>query len=151
MSSVKVFAYKPETAKERVGSVERPKSRIAFEGKTVGTRSRKVVQWFEKFTSIGGFTQERDSDNKLSRLVWSILFLAGLALTLLGIVNMVIYFCQFNITTNIALGHNTSGMVFPSVAVCNQNRIHCGHLYDKILICSKVGYLGKDLHVHLCY
>ena len=136
MSVVKRFPSKHE---EDIDVQERPKSQIALEGRTVRARSRGVLDWFVKFTSIGGFTQARDSDNNISKLVWSVLFLVGLTLTILGIVNMVIYFLEYNITTNIELGHNTSGMVFPSVAVCNQNRIHCGHLYDKILQCSKVG------------
>ena len=143
MSVVKVF---PSKHKEDIDVQERPKSGIAFEGQTVGARCRRVLDWFVKFTSIGGFTQARDSDNIISKFVWAVLFLVGLTLTILGIVNMVIYFLEYNITTNIELGHNTSGMVFPSVAVCNQNRIHCGHLYDKILQCSQVGCLESKIH-----
>ena len=135
MSVITTFTQKPN---EHVGALEQSKSQMGFEGEAVGSRNRKVLQWFVKFTGIGGFAQARDSDNKLSRFVWAILFLTGLALTLLGMVNLVVYFCQFNITTNFELRHHTSGMNFPSVSVCNQNKIHCGHLYDKILTCSKV-------------
>ena len=101
-------------------------------------KNKKVMQWFIKFTSIGGFTQTRDSDNKLSKFIWGILFLVGLALTIMGIVKLVIDFIRFDTTTNVELGHNSSGLIFPAVTVCNQNRIHCGHLYDKIIACSDV-------------
>ena len=104
--------------------------------------SRKVLKWFVNFTSLGGFTQTRDSDNKISTVIWGALFLAGLVLTIWSIVVLIITYYEYNIVTNIGLGHNSSGLIFPSVAVCNQNRIHCGHLYDKIITCSKV-YMSK--------
>ena len=100
--------------------------------------SRKVLKWFVNFTSLGGFTQTRDSDNKISTVIWGALFLAGLVLTIWSIVVLIITYYEYNIVTNIGLGHNSSGLIFPSVAVCNQNRIHCGHLYDKIVTCSEV-------------
>ena len=100
--------------------------------------SRKVLKWFVNFTSLGGFTQTRDSDNKISMRIWGALFVAGLVLTIWSIVVLIISYYEYNIVTNIGLGHNSSGLIFPSVAVCNQNRIHCGHLYDKIVTCSEV-------------
>ena len=100
--------------------------------------SRKVLKWFVNFTSLGGFTQTRDSDNKISMRIWGALFVAGLVLTIWSIVVLIITYYEYNIVTNIGLGHNSSGLIFPSVAVCNQNRIHCGHLYDKIVTCSEV-------------
>ena len=101
-------------------------------------RNKMAIQWFIKFTGIGGLTQTRDSDNKLSRFVWGVLFLVGLVLTMIGIVNLVIDFCRYEAITNVELGHNSGGLIFPAVTVCNQNRIHCGHLYDKIIFCSQV-------------
>ena len=101
-------------------------------------KSKKAWEWFVNFSSIGGFTQARDSDNKVSTLIWTILFLAGFGLTLNGLADQILFFLEYNSTMNIELAHNSSGMIFPSVAVCNQNRIHCGHLYEKIISCSKV-------------
>ena len=112
------------------------------------TQSRKIWEWFVNFSSIGGFTQARDADNKISALVWTILFFVGFGLTVNGLVTMILYFLEFNSTMNIELGHNSSGMVFPSVAVCNQNRVHCGHLYDKIISCSKVGISFPDFRTY---
>ena len=103
-----------------------------------GGKTKNVWKWFVEFCSIGGFTQARDSDNKVSTLVWTILFLAGFGLTLNGLVTMILFFLEYNSTMNIELAHNSSGMIFPSVAVCNQNRIHCGHLYEKIISCNEV-------------
>ena len=143
MSAIRVphiYSSSPTPRKSTIDvkTLETMKSKRVFQGVSAGDRSRKVLEWFVKFTSVGGFTQARDSDNKLSTLIWTILFLAGLTLTIWGIVGLVISFCEYNSITNIELGHKSSGMVFPAVAVCNQNRIHCGHLYDKIILCSQV-------------
>ena len=107
--------------------------------------NKKVMQWFVKFTSIGGFTHSRDSDNQTSRFIWGILFLAGVVLTLLGIIQLVRDFCRYEAITNVELGHNSSGLIFPAVTVCNQNRIHCGHLYDKIISCNHVSTPQADI------
>ena len=132
--SVKVCT---ENCKEKGGTDE---DSMMYQNKDVPmcNKNEKVLQWFIKFTSIGGFTQTRDSDNKISQFVWGALFLLGLVMTCFGIVKLVIQFCRYEAITNVELGHNSSGMIFPAVTVCNQNRIHCGHLYDKIISCSKV-------------
>ena len=135
MSSIEVFTP-PKSAV--YATPDKMISQRSIQGETEGEKSRNVLEWFVKFTSIGGFTQARDSDNKLSRLAWTLLFLTGLILTIWGIVVLVISYCEYKSITNIDLGHNSSGMMFPAVAVCNQNRIHCGHLYDKIIFCSQV-------------
>lgn len=41
-----------------------------------------VFSWYVGFTSVGGLTQCRDSDNNLSRVCWFVLFICGLLLTI---------------------------------------------------------------------
>ena len=136
-----------ENNKYHLGSDEDPT--MYQEEKTMCKGNERVMQWFVKFTSIGGFTQTRDSDNKTSQFIWGILFLIGSVLTCFGIVKLVIQFCQYEAITNVELGHNSSGMIFPAVTVCNQNRIHCGHLYDKIISCSKVNVFMRVRSIDL--
>ena len=99
---------------------------------------KDVLEWFVKFTSIGGFTQTRDADNWLSKVIWALLFLTGLILTIVGVVSVITNYFKYGSITNIQLKHSSSGMVFPAVTVCNTNRIHCGHLYNKIISCGSV-------------
>ena len=132
---IEVFTPSKSAVNETPGIMN---NQTSVEGAIEDNMSRIGLEWFVKFTSIGGFAQARDSDNKLSRLAWTLLFLVGLALTVWGIVVLVISFCEYKSITNMDLGHNRSGMMFPAVAVCNQNRIHCGHLYNKIISCGQV-------------
>ena len=102
---------------------------------------KDLLEWFVKFTSIGGFTQTRDSDNYTSKVIWALLFLAGLILTIVAVVSVITDYFKYGSVTNVQLKHSSRGMVFPAVTVCNTNRIHCGHLYDKIISCGEVCFL----------
>ena len=44
-------------------------------------RCKNAVTWFKGFTTLGGLTQVRDSDNPASKSAWAIIFLVGCALT----------------------------------------------------------------------
>ena len=140
MTSIKVQNFNPQLGDNNQKSLGNPHQNIYQKdiSSPRGGRSKKVWEWFVNFSSIGGFTQARDSDNKVSTCIWTILFLVGFGLTLNGLADQILFFLEYNSTMNIELAHNSSGMIFPSVAVCNQNRIHCGHLYEKIISCSKV-------------
>ena len=150
MTSIKVYNSKSNLSAESQRSFLNRQQNILHKNIALPNenKSRNIWKWFVNFSSIGGFTQARDADNKISTLVWTVLFLVGFVLTVSGLVTMVLYFLEYNSTMNIELGHNSSGMVFPSVAVCNQNRVHCGHLYDKIISCSKVGIVLAYLMIY---
>ena len=136
MTFIKVVSPRPQGSHGATNSVKEDKGSDNTEYKF-----KNVLKWFVQFTSIGGFTQSRDSDNKISRAVWGVLFMVGLVLTIAGIVSLIIDFCQFGSLTNVQLAHSSSGMLFPSVSVCNTNRIHCGHLYNKIILCKQVSLI----------
>ena len=38
---------------------------------------------------------------------------------------------------------NTYQMGFPAVTICNANRVHCGHLYEGIMMCA------DDVSIHI--
>ena len=109
-------------------------------------RSRMVIDvsgWFWNFTSFGGFTQSRESDNLISKWVWFTLALFGYGITLLTCYKTVSTF--FNWETNTKITFVTglpfeTKIKFPAVTVCNSNRVHCGHLYDEIVNCTKVWF-----------
>ena len=97
--------------------------------------------WFWNFTSFAGFTQCRDADNKFSRWLWLVLALSGYGLTLYTAALTINSFFKNEIHTNIqyktGIGFKTK-LNFPSVTICNSNRVHCGHLYDLIYSCTMV-------------
>ena len=104
---------------------------------------KETVLWFWKFTSLGGFTQCRDSDNSISKCAWFILALLGYGTTLYGVWFSIAGFLRHEYTTKMSYKTGTAFKTkinFPSVTICNKNRVHCGHLYDLIQNCTKVKY-----------
>ena len=102
---------------------------------------REVFIWFWNFTSFPGLAQCRDSDNIISKVYWIILTLSGYALTMYTFSMTIQSFFNYNTNTRILFGTGVAfrdRLNFPSVTVCNTNRIHCGHLYDLIQECTKV-------------
>ena len=101
-------------------------------------RLQKVAKWFEDFSSLSGISQYRISDNRISKYLWLLLYFAGLS----GTIGMVIiafdrYLSHEFLT--VVQRQNQFSVDFPSVTICNPNRIHCQHLYDMIENCIKVG------------
>ena len=100
-----------------------------------------VFGWFWNFTSFGGFTQSRESDNSISKCAWLILAIFGYGITFFQCYKTINTFFLYETNTRITFETGTAfktKMGFPSVTVCNTNRIHCGHLYDAIINCTKV-------------
>ena len=114
---------------------------IRLNGKQTNEKMREAFIWFWNFTSFAGLAQCRDSDNKISKVYWIILALTGYALTMYTFTMTIQSFFYHPTDTKIlfetGVGFQTR-LNFPSVTVCNSNRIHCGHLYDLIQDCAKV-------------
>ena len=113
--------------------------KIAHEKKSKEIKA--VFEWFLNFTSFAGITQSRDSDNLISKWTWVGLGLVGYCLTSYSAVQTIASFFEYPSYTNVFIETGTAFKTprqFPSVTICNRNRIHCGHLYDLIQNCTKV-------------
>ena len=44
-------------------------------------RCKSAVTWYKGFTTLGGLTQVRESDNQASRSAWAAIFLIGCTMT----------------------------------------------------------------------
>ena len=103
--------------------------------------SSYVFSWFWNFTSLGGLTQVRDTDTSCSKAYWFILAIIGWVLTAFSTFNTIESFLAHDTITKTTFKNGTvfqDNLVFPSVSICNSNRIHCGHLYNLIRKCEKV-------------
>ncbi len=96
----------------------------------------EVRNWFASFTSIGGLSQNFASKG-LAKLYWLILFLIGFYFTVSGLVSVLVEYSQHEVLTEITIGHNYE-VPFPSVTICNVNRVHCGNLNKVIMDCNQV-------------
>ena len=103
-----------------------------------------TCKWFLNFTTSEGITQVRESDNGFSKWAWSLLSAIMFALTIYAVVSSVHGYFQYANTTKIRFigraGQQTN-VKFPSVTICNSNRVHCGHLYEMIRNCTEVSKL----------
>ena len=99
-----------------------------------------AVKWFTRFTTLGGLTHTRESDNHVSRAIWASIFIAGCVLTIVSVHSTVSKYFDFGVNVGIKMEKNLL-IPFPSVTFCNANKVHCGNLHKLIEDCSKVLFL----------
>jgi hypothetical protein len=100
------------------------------------------LKWFAKFTSVGGLTHTRNSDNQISRSFWIIIFVIGCILTFISIQSTVSSYLEFDVNVGVKL-EQSNGLSFPAVTICNANKVHCGNLHKLILECKVCTILNE--------
>ena len=107
--------------------------------KTESLKSRivGVLKWGYEFTSIAGITQLRTTDYKISKWAWFMLATFGIILTGYTVTQCIQRYMAHESVTTIAI-RSAYKLDFPSVTICNENRVHCRKLYDLIRNCTKV-------------
>ena len=106
--------------------------------KSLSNKIIKVLTYGYGFTSVAGISQSRASDCRIHKYLWILAFIVGSSFTTYQVYNALLTYKKHNTETSITL-KNKVKLDFPSVTVCNQNRVHCRHLYNRILECNKVG------------
>ena len=102
-------------------------------------KTPNVILWFYNFTTIGGITQIRDSENKIVKRIWFVLFIFGVMMTIWGVQVSIHNYLEYRSITTVSKEYKNL-LIFPAVTVCNLNRVHCGNLNDMIEKCDKVSY-----------
>ena len=108
----------------------------------------EVGKWFRNFSSLSGISQYRISDNKISKTFWILSYWLGLAFTLM-LVNQSFQRYLTNPYVTKVERKNSFSSPFPSVTICNPNRVHCKHLYDTIKACQKVWVVLNLRRLHI--
>ena len=109
----------------------------AQERKCLLQKLKQIFGWFNEFCSWSGISQYRISDNKISKAFWLVLYWLGLCLTLLLVKSSINRLLSHPFTTKVGRTNNFAAQ-FPSVTICNPNRIHCKNLLGLIQTCSRV-------------
>ena len=99
----------------------------------------EVYDWFINFTSLGGYTQFLASKDKSSKNFWAFLTLIGLIFTGISFERSFVDFLEYDVTVSISVTDNTT-LKFPTVTICNSNRVHCGRLLERINAIEDVRY-----------
>ena len=121
------------------------------ERKSLTIKILKVLTYGYGFTSVAGISQSRVSDCRIHKYLWILAFIVGSSFTTYQVYNALLTYKKHNTETSITL-KNKVQLDFPSVTICNQNRVHCRHLYDRILECKKVDvlFLNTLINLHKC-
>ena len=98
-----------------------------------------VLKWGYLFTSINGIVQVRSTDGNVSKLCWCIFTIIGFFATSYLVFVSVWSFYEYNTITTVGIFSELT-TEFPAITICNQNRVHCGHLYDLIENCTSVSF-----------
>ena len=106
---------------------------------------KDVIKWGYGFTSVAGVTQYRDTDCKTSKVSWFFITIVGTLFTLFSVYGCFRSYFAYNTVTTVGITNEISTS-FPSVTICNQNRVHCGHLYNLIRNCTRVNNLDITRH-----
>ena len=113
----------------------------------VWQKFREVGKWFKDFSSLSGISQYRISDNRISKLCWISLYWIGLAFTILLVDKSFRRYLEHPSVTKVER-KNGIASPFPSITICNPNRVHCKHLYKRIKTCYKVCILKVFAKTH---
>ena len=117
-------------------------------------------KWFTEFTTIGGIGQVIVSKEKAWKLFWSIITTTFMTLTIYQVIKVVKEYLEYDVTTKLSV-EPEDVMQMPSVTICNNNRIHCGNLLQRILsiegddgakkrsLCKLLILTGCDITVQL--
>ena len=92
----------------------------------------KTFQWFLDFTTISGIGQTVASKEKSWKFFWCVLTCFCFTVTFYQVVNVVNGYLEFDVATKLLI-EDEDTMELPSVTICNNNRVHCGNIYKKIL------------------
>ena len=108
-----------------------------YKNRPFQSKITKILEWWYHFTSLSGVTQVRDTDCKLSKASWFIFANLGFGLTCYLVTKCIEGYFAYETETTIDIS-NPLEVEFPAVTICNENRVHCGNLYDLIVNCTKV-------------
>lgn len=110
---------------------------------------KRVWEWYKGFTTLGGLTQIIASRNGLPKTFWTILTISGLVLTFISLFQTLFDIFSYPVTTSVTL-KTLPYLAFPTVTLCNSNRIHCGQLLTKIQNCQKNATCKSQRLENLC-
>ena len=100
---------------------------------------KSIWTWYSTFTSVQGLVQYFASKNNVSKVYWFIIFAVASVFTFSNAYVVFEDFFNYPVVTEVKINHNSS-IDFPSVTICNANRVHCGNLLEYISTCKNVSF-----------
>ena len=112
-------------------------------------KPKSVLAWYSTFTSVQGLVQFFASKNVVSKTYWFIIFAVSTIATFGQVYTVFEDYLSYNVVTDVKVIQNSS-IDFPSVTICNTNRVHCGNLLKYASTCENVSlfYIFSSLRSH---
>ena len=104
---------------------------------TLAERLKEVWTWYSSFTSLQGLTQYLASKSIQWKQYWFVISIAFSIPTIAGVYFVFEDFFLYPVVTNIQSIQNST-IEFPSVTICNTNRVHCENLLEYVSTCQNV-------------
>ena len=70
-------------------------------------------------------------------MLWWLLYFGGAVGTAVTVTLVLADYFKFDVVTRVRVKRINDGIDFPSVTLCNKNRVHCGRLLDMIVECEQ--------------
>ena len=105
-----------------------------------------VLIWGYEFTSVAGITQFRSTDCKISKCFWFVITIAAALATSFTVFKAFSSYYKYDTVTTVGIKSEIT-TVFPSVTICNKNRVHCRNLYNLIRNCTQVMIDNKEMKI----
>ena len=103
---------------------------------------KEVCTWYSTFTSVQGLVQFFASKNAISKAYWLLILAVATVATFVNVLIVFEDFFNYPVVTNVQVTQNSS-IDFPSVTICNANRVHCGNLLQYVSTCQNVSMYFK--------
>ncbi|XP_037071027.1 uncharacterized protein LOC119092156 [Pollicipes pollicipes] len=113
-----------------------------------GVWCRTTAQFVSE-TSVVGVNNAGRTANPFRRFFWCCLFLAGLAVTLNDVTNLLKKYFQYPVTTDFTIDYQDS-VTFPAVTICNQNSVMCSKLLHRLFELPDSAPLQKVITLSSC-
>jgi hypothetical protein len=93
----------------------------------------RAMQRFWTHTSMSGLSHMRVAESRPRTLAWAVVWAVGTVATLKAVTDTVVSYLSFDVITTVSTVYEDA-VPFPTVALCNLNRVNCGFLLSVKLI-----------------
>ena len=116
---------------------------VTFSMCNVWQRCQRIATGVKGLSSLAENSKYRMWDKTISKILWRLIYFVGIVFTVLLVIASFQRYLSNPYVTKMER-KNAYSSPFPSVTICNPNRIHCKHLYNRIKVCQKV-WICSDL------
>ena len=110
---------------------------VAFSMCNVWQNCQRIATGVKGLSSLAENSKYRMWDKTISKILWRLIYFVGIVFTVLLVIASFQRYLSHPYVTKVERKNEFSS-AFPSVTICNPNRVHCKHLYNRLKECNTV-------------